>query len=130
MYSSSECSKYLSMSHSFVKHMVRSKLPFSLIRSLIDCHFMSYGMLLMNTLLRLSVFFSPEPALFSFAYGWNLFLCPREGMAFGFETYFPFPEEVSSFPVSSFSLHLEKQEDRFCFEKHTCFEMHSSYTDM
>lgn len=49
------------------KCIIRNKLPFSLIRSLIACHFMSYGMLLMKTRLRLTAFFSPLPAFFSFA---------------------------------------------------------------
>lgn len=41
-------------------------LPFSLIRSLIACHFMSYGMLLMKTLFRFGPFFSPVPEFLSF----------------------------------------------------------------
>lgn len=47
------------------KCIIRNKLPFSLIRSLIACHFMSYGMLLIKTLLRLVVVFSPVPAFLS-----------------------------------------------------------------
>lgn len=62
----SQYSRFLCLSHSYVKQAITRKLPFSLIRSLIDCHFISYGMLLMKTLLRLIVFFSPVPVFFSF----------------------------------------------------------------
>lgn len=101
--------KKLGSSPLYTKQVIRSELPFSLMRSLIACHFMSYGMLLMKTLLRLIVFFSPVPEFLSFEQGWNLFLFPRDGIAFGFGTYFSFTGAFSSFVVSSLSLCFQEQ---------------------